>query len=150
MNKKMELLEFNGEENYSKEDPQPYMDNEEDLRREAEFEDNIKPHEGYWIAKQIVSRGKMDPDFEEKYKSMSKDEQKKFLEQEQDKNQNMHIRREFNNELWNSVDVKDDGELFIMSYAPENVDNTPSKGESHDSKPINDDKSSILRFDGDI
>lgn len=135
---------------YSKEDPQPYMDNEEFMRREAEFEDNIKPHEGYWTTKQIISRGKTDDSVLTKYEAMNEADKKAYMEEERDKNQNMHVFMKFNDTLWKETTVNPEGELFIMIHSDEETNPGDDKGQSYDTQPINDDKSYIVRFTGDL
>jgi hypothetical protein len=143
---KMAELEFEAEEKYSKEDPKPYVDNEDYLKNEAEFEDNVKPHDGYWVSKQVTQRGNIPKELEEKLNAMNEKERKEWMEQEQDRNQNLHVRRAFNHELWNNTTLSPDGDLFILLHSKESSENTIDKGESHDTNPINDDKVMVLHY----
>jgi len=143
-------IEFVDKTLYAKEDPEPYMDNEEYMRREAELEDNVNPHTGYWTTKQIVSRGKTDDDVLSKYEKLNEEEKKKFMDEERDKNQNLHVFMKFNDELWEKTTLNPEGEIFIMIYSSEETNPADVKGQSYDSQPINDDKSVIMRYTGDL
>lgn len=147
---KMAELEFEAEEKYSNDDPKPYVDNKDYLKNEAEFEDNVKPHDGYWVSKEVTQRGNIPKELEDKLNAMNEKERKEWMEQEQDRNQNLHVRRAFNHELWDNTEINPEGELFILIHSKESSENTIDKGESHDTRPINDDKVMVLHYKNDL
>ena len=69
---RLKELEFDAEEKYSKQDPKPYMDNEDYLKHEADYEDNIIPHTGYWISKQVTQRGNISAEVGGNFLSLNK------------------------------------------------------------------------------
>lgn len=149
--KKLNDLEYMGEsvEVQDGSTPEGYKDNEEFMRIEAEYEDNLAPHDGYFVTKEMALRGQSDPEQEAQVANMPEDQKSEYLKKTQEKNETLFTKIMFNQELWDQADSDlKKSEIFVLQFGEDILDERPEKGTTVDGRPINDEKAYINRFEG--